>query len=218
MTTPGLISFGTVSQRPAPDQLDEVRTLLQQQSYLAPICHTLQGLKKLWETLISQNASLESINGPYTATQLSEWITGAISSKQLENNGSLLQMPLTILVHIAQYIVYLRHGEESHEAIIDSTALGGVQGFGIGILSALAIASAKTENDLGRLGATSIKFAFCIGAYVDLDYRRRCGQNGRTRTLSVRWKTPTTFADVETLVNKHSEVSKQPKMTRKSGN
>ncbi|KAF2258313.1 hypothetical protein CC78DRAFT_595576 [Lojkania enalia] len=206
MATPGLISFGDISQRPAPDRLDEIRTLLQDQPSLEPICHTLQGLKSLWKTLVNQDPSLESINGSLTATQLLEWITGTISSKDLQDNGNLTQMPLTTLAHISQYVAYLRQGDESHEAIIESVALGGgVQGFGIGLLSALAIASAETENDLGSLAATSVRLAFCVGAYVDLGCRRRC-QNSQTRTLSVRWKAPTTLDDVENLVSKYSNT------------
>jgi hypothetical protein len=216
MATPGLIAFGAISQRPASDRLDEIRTVLQQQPSLASTCHTLQGLKSLWKTLVNQDPCLESVNGLVTATQLSEWITGTISSKELQDNGQLTQMPLATLAHISQYVAYLRQREESHEAIIESVALeGGVQGFCIGLLSTLAVASAETEHDLGSLAATSVRLAFCVGAYVDLDCRRR-GQHSQTTTLAVRWKAPTTLEDVENLVDKYSDVSHDLTSTRGS--
>jgi len=210
MATPGLIAFGAISQRPASDRLDEIRTLLQQQPSLASICHTLQGLKSLWKTLVNQDPRLESVNGLATATQLSEWITGTISSKDLQDNGNLAQIPLTILAQISQYVVYLRQGEESHEAIIESVALGGgVQGFWVGLLSALVVASAETENDLGSLAATSVRLAFCVGAYVDLECHLR-GRNSQTKILAVRWRESTTLDDVENLIKKYSDVSGNP--------
>jgi len=216
MATPGLIAFGTISQRPASDRLDEIRTVLQQQPSLAPICHTLQGLKSLWKTLVNQDPALESVNGLVTATQLSEWITGTISSKELQDNGSLTRMPLTILAHISQYIAYIRQAEESHEAIIESVALGGgVQGFCVGLLSALAVASAETENDIGSLAATSVRLAFCVGAYFDLDCLRH-GQNSQTTSIAVHWKAPTTLEDVENLIGKYPNVSHDRTSTRES--
>jgi hypothetical protein len=216
MATPGLIAFGAISQRPASDRLDEIRTVLQQQPSLASICHTLQGLKSLWKTLVNQDPALEGVNGLVTATQLSEWITGTISSKELQDNGSLTRMPLTILAHISQYIAYIRQAEESHEAIIESVALGGgVQGFCIGLLSALAVASAETENDIGSLAATSVRLAFCVGAYFDLDCLRH-GQNSQTTSIAVHWKAPTTLEDVENLVGKYPNVSHDRTSTRES--
>jgi malonyl CoA-acyl carrier protein transacylase len=216
MATPGLIAFGAISQRPTSDHLDEIRTVLQQQPSLASTCHTLHGLQSLWKTLVKQDSRLESVNGLVTATQLSNWITGAISSKELQDNGNLTQIPLTILAHISQYVAYLRQGGESHEAIIESVALGGgVQGFSIGLLSALAVASAKTEHDIGSLAATSVRLAFCVGAYIELDCRRR-HQQSQTTTLAVCWKAPTTLEDVETLVKKYSDVSHDPTSTRGS--
>ena len=210
MSTPGLIAFGAISQRPASDRLDEIRTVLQQQPSLASTGNALHGLKALWKTLVKQDSRLEKVDGLSTATQLSKWISGTIPSKELQDNGNLTQMPLTTLAHISQYVAYLRQGEESHEAIVESVALGGgVQGFCIGLLSALAVASAETEHDLGSLAAQSVRLAFCVGAYVDLDSHIR-GQQSQTTTLAVRWKAPTTLEDVENLVNKYSDVSKDP--------
>ncbi|CAO2655483.1 Nn.00g105470.m01.CDS01 [Neocucurbitaria sp. VM-36] len=206
MATPGLIAFGAISQRPTSERLDEIRAVLQQQPSLTSTCHTLQGLKSLWKTLVNQDPCLESLNGLVTATQLSDWITGSISSKELQDNGNVMQIPLTTLAHISQYVAYLRQGEESHEDIVESVALGGgVQGLCVGLLSALAVASAATEHDLGIMTATSVRLAFCVGAYVDLDCRRR-GQHSQTTTLAVRWKAPTTLDDVEELVDNYSDT------------
>lgn len=209
MTLPSLIAFGALAPLPASDRLDQLRNALQEQVCLKPIVKAIQELPLLWKALSNQEPSLNSIAGEAAADYLAQWITGARVDQIVEDKGNVIRMPWTTVSHIVDYISYLRQSDAplGHESVIKSVAAsGGIQGFCIGLLSALAVASGKTENDIGKFAADSVRLAFCIGAFVDLD-RHRNGGDSRALTLAVRWKSPTTLEDIQRLVSKHVNVS-----------
>lgn len=209
MALPSLIAFGAQAPWPAVDRLDQLRNALQQQSSLKPIVKAVQELPSLWKALSTQDPSLNSIAGEAAADQLAQWITGASTAESVDHKGNATRMPLTTIAQIAQYVSYLRQYEEplGHESVAKSVAVGGgIQGFCIGLLSALAVASGKAEDDVGHFAAVSVRLAFCVGVYVDLDQHRN-GGDATPSTLAVRWKTPTTLEDIECLLCKHPDVS-----------
>ncbi|KAI4123893.1 MAG: hypothetical protein LQ338_005067 [Usnochroma carphineum] len=192
----------------AVDRLDQLRNALQQQSSLKPIVKAVQELPSLWKALSTQDPSLNSIAGEAAADQLAQWITGASTAESVDHKGNATRMPLTTIAQIAQYVSYLRQYEEplGHESVAKSVAVGGgIQGFCIGLLSALAVASGKAEDDVGHFAAVSVRLAFCVGVYVDLDQHRN-GGDATPSTLAVRWKTPTTLEDIECLLCKHPDT------------
>ena len=208
MTLPSLIAFGALAPWPASDRLDQLRNTLQHQKCLNPIVKAFQELPLLWKALSSQDPSLNSIAGEAAADHFAQWITGA-SVAHVGDKGNITRMPLTTTAQMADYISFLRQCEEpiGHESVMKSVALGGgVQGFCIGLLSALAVASGKTEDDVGKFAADSVRLAFCVGAYVDLD-RHRNGGDSKASTLAVRWKSPTTLEDIQRLLSRHPDVS-----------
>ena len=210
MTLPSLIAFGALSPWPTSEHLDLLRHALQHQNSLKPITKLAQELPSLWAALSQQHPSLHSIEGKAAAQQFAMWITGACET--LDKRGNITRMPLTIIAHIAHYVAFLHQGDEplGHESIIEQVkAGGGIQGFCIGLLSALAVASGKTEEDVGEFAAISVQLAFCIGAFVDLDSYNH--ENGaKTSTLAVRWKTPTTLEDIQNLLSNYPNVSFWP--------
>ena len=209
MALPSLIAFGALAPYPESDRLDQLRNALQQHNSLKPIIKAIQELPSLWKALSTQDQSLHSIDGKAAADQLAQWINGADTAHIVDDKGNVTRMPFTTIAQIAQYVSYLRQNDEPlrHESIRKSAALGGgIQGFCIGILSALAVASGKTEDDVGNFAAMSVRLAFCVGAYVDLD-RHRNGGDSKASTLAVRWKTPTTLEDIQRLLSRHPDVS-----------
>lgn len=166
-------------------------------------------LPLLWNELSKQDPRLHSIAGEAAADQLAQWTRGAGTPQIVDDKGNITRMPLTTIAHIVQYVNYLRQGDEplSHESITQSVAPGGgIQGFCIGLLSALAVASGKSEDDVGHFAATSVRLAFCVGAYVDLDHYHN-GADSKASTLAVRWKAPTTLEDIQRLLSRHPDVS-----------
>ena len=209
MALPSLIAFGALAPWPASDRLDQLRNALQHHNSLKPITKAIQELPLLWKALSNQDQSLHSIAGEAAADQLAQWISGAGTAQLVDDKGNVTRMPLTTIAQIAQYVSYLCQYEEPlrHESIIKSAAIGGgIQGFCIGLLSALAVASGKTEDDVGNFAAMSVRLAFCVGAYVDLDGHRN-GGDSKASTIAVRWKTPTTLEDIQRLLSRHPDVS-----------
>ena len=209
MAIPSLIAFGALAPWPASDQLDQLRYALYYHNSLKPIIKAIQQLPLLWKALSTQDQSLHGIAGEAAADQLAQWLNGDVTAQTIDDEGNVTRMPLTTITQIAQYVSYLHQYDEPlcHESIIKSTAAsGGIQGFCIGLLSALAIASGKTEDDVGNFAAMSVRLAFCVGAYVDLD-RHRNGGDSKASTLAVRWKTPTTLEDIQRLLSRHPDVS-----------
>ena len=209
MTLPTLVAFGALAPWPTPDRLDQIRNALQHQESLNPIITAVRELPLLWKALRSADPILGSIEGEVAADQLAHWVTGAGSALVVKDKGNIARLPLTILTQITQYANYLRHcvGPDGHESIIKSVAAGGgIQGFCIGLLSALAVASAKAEIDVGNFAAISVRLAFCVGAYVDLD-RHRNGGDSKAITLAVRWKADTVLEHIQALLSRHPDVS-----------
>lgn len=209
MPLPSLIAFGALAPWPVSDRLEQLRNALQHQKSLKPIAKAFQELPLLWRALSNQDPSLNGIAGEAAADHLAQWITGVGLAQTGEDKGNVTRMPLTTLAQIADYISYLRQGDEpcGHESVMKSVAAGGgIQGFCIGLLSALAVASGKTEDDVGRFAADSVRLAFCVGAYVDLDQHRN-GGDSKASTLAVRWKSPMMLEDIQRLLSRHPGVS-----------
>lgn len=207
MSLPSLVSFGALAPLPAPEKLHQLRYSLLQQQSLKPIVQAVNELPQLWKSLLNEDPSLNSIAGEAAANQLSQWVEG--SAQIAKDKGNMIRMPVTIIGQIAQYITYLCQSDEpiEHESIIRSVAVGGgIQGLCIGLLSALAVASSKTDQDVGHFAAVSVLLAFCVGAYIDLDEHR--GHDGaKTSTLAVRWRTPILLDDIQRIVGRHQNVS-----------
>ena len=209
MTLPSLIAFGALAPWPALDRLDQLRNALHHQKCFKPIVKSFLELPILWRALSNQNPSLNSIAGEAAADHLAQWVTGAGVAQIIEDKGNVTRMPLTTMAHIADYISYLRRCDEPlrHESVVKGVAAGGgIQGFCVGLLSALAVASGKTEDDVGKFAADSMRLAFCVGAYLDL-HGHRHGGHSKVSTLAVRWKSPTMFEDIQRLLSRYPDVS-----------
>lgn len=209
MALPSLIAFGALAPWPPLDRLDQLRNTLQHEDSLKPIVKAIQELPLLWKDLSNQDPNLHSIAGAAAADQLAQWISGAGTIQIVDDKGNVTKMPVTTIAQIVQYISYLRQcdGPLAHQSIKRSVAVGGgIQGFCIGLLSALAVASGTTEDDVGHFAAISVRLAFCVGAYVDLD--QHCnGGDSKASNLAVRWKAPTTLEDIQRLLSRHRDVS-----------
>jgi len=206
---PSLVAFGSLATWPAADQLQQLSKALRQQPELSPLVTAIRDLASLWKALLDTDPDLDKVPGQVATAQLAKWIDTGEVAKIDDPQPNIMTMPMTIIAHIAQYFKYLQQRDEtiSHSSMLESvTAGGGVQGFCSGLLSALAVASARDEGEIGLASATSIRLAFCVGAYVDLDGRRDQGSFD-TSSLAIRWRSPASLETVQQVLENHPDVS-----------
>lgn len=205
---PSLVVFGALGPWPGHDWQMRLQTTLKETQTLKPIADALRELPLLWDSLTCSDTALHASSGKAAATNLAHWITREIGEHlSLEEERNALMMPMAVISHVIQYLEYLklREGGAAHSAVLESvTNGGGVQGFCAGLLSALAVASAKSEEDIGVYAASSVRLAFCIGAYIDFD---QASSFGFTK-LAVRWPATTSRETIEDLLATYQEVRK----------
>lgn len=155
--------------------------------------------------MVDEDPALQAVDGRAAARKLEGLLlSGAVNEYTRDEKGNILIMPITILSQVVQYLSFLEHSEAAdHKAVLESIAAGGgVQGLCAGLLSAHAMASATTIEDVVALAGTSLRLAFCVGAYVDADQVGNDG-NADNASLAVRWKEPTNLGHIEEVLLHH---------------
>jgi len=184
MISPQLVVFGPQTPWPNADYAFQLRSTLLSHPRLRGLLSAIKGLPELWKDLVIRDARLRNIAGDEALRKLINWIDEGELEPSVSTPPNIFSMPLTVIIHLTQLFHYLDNNSQgvSHQQLLESTRLGGIQGFCIGLLSAVAVASAKDEEDIIRLGGVALRLAACIGAYIDLDCLE-CN----TTVLAVRW-------------------------------
>ncbi|VUC28732.1 unnamed protein product [Clonostachys rosea] len=188
-TLPSLLLFGPQTEFPTPQVLKQVRTELTSNKFLSTLVDAVDDLPQFWQELTRLDPDLQSVPGTKYLGLLRHWVREGkplfLDETHLPNHFVL---PVTILLQITQYTQYLsRVGAESHSKVLESVKAGGIQGFCVGFLSAIAVASSRTEGDLGTAVASAIRLAVGIGAYVDRD-GAYSSQPTEYKAIAIRWK------------------------------
>ncbi|KAK3332590.1 hypothetical protein B0T19DRAFT_457479, partial [Cercophora scortea] len=205
---PSSVVFGSLSLWPSVDQLDQLHKDLTQSRQLSPVALAIRQLPAYWDALVSFDPAISSLPGRHAAEQLASWVsTGAVGAPSQEAPHNSLTMPVTIIGHLCEYLRYLRHSQEQpalQNSILENVGKngGGFQGFCAGLLSALAVAGATDEDEIGVRGALFVRCAFAIGVYIDLDALNV----GDTSSLAVRWKSPETLESIQKVVDRHDSA------------
>ncbi|KAI1846151.1 hypothetical protein JX266_007676 [Neoarthrinium moseri] len=168
---PSVLVFGPQGEIGPETAYQDLRTELISNNRLLALQEAVDGLPDFWGALTDFDPNLRRVPGAKYLGKLKELLrgTGSIHHPQghLPNHYAL---GLSVLLQITQYTHYLDHlGRGSHRKLLDSVKVGGVQGFCVGFLSAVAVAVSETESALGSSAAIALRLAVCIGAYVDLD-------------------------------------------------
>lgn len=205
-TIPSLVAFGALAPWPSLNWQVRLRAILKENRALEPIVAAVLELPSLWEALRGNDHDLDESSGKFAAEDLAEWLAGDTNEHHCQENRNAITMPITVISHIVQYLEFLRQSDNSvdHASLLEHVARrGGIQGFCAGLLSALAVASASHESDIGLFAANSIRLAFCAGVYVDLDQER----STRFTKLAVRWPRGTLCSTIEQVLATFPDVS-----------
>lgn len=205
MAVPSLIVFGPQTTWPTSEYLFQLRAVLLLNPRLRTFLLAVKELPDFWQVLVEHDPRLSTVPGVKCLKDLRDWIDHGEFSLTWDVPPNVLSMPFTIIIQLVQYFHYLDN-DISQAQILENVNVGGVQGFCTGILTAIAVACSKTEDDVNTYGAVALRLALCIGAYVDLDAASIDGRL-RSSSLAVRWKTAAGHDKVLEILRSYPEVS-----------
>nr|BAZ95871.1 polyketide synthase [Fusarium sp. NBRC100844] len=161
--------FSPQSNPPKPSYLAHVRSRLLEEPLLKAIRDAIASLPETLQSLESFQQGIEGLqDGRQRVQNLADWLSTG-SSEAIESDMSgLITLPLLTTIQMVQYLDYLQHTSRTHSETLDSLKDGGVQGYCIGLLSAVIVASSTDEQELVQHTATGIRLALAIGAFGDL--------------------------------------------------
>lgn len=207
---PSILVFGPQTELPSEEALSDLRHELVGNPRLSALRKGVAELPRVWESLVASDADLGAVPGSENLGRLAQWLAGSGSLPRGGEEGAAAAVPnhyglaVTVLLQISQYVRYLdlveggghREGgeEDAHGRVLGAVGGsssggggGGVQGFCVGLLSAVAVAGAKEGTVLGTAAAVALRLAVCIGAYVDRD-GVFAPEPSQTQCVAVRWK------------------------------
>ena len=204
MPLPSLLIFGPQTSWTNADYLSRVREILLLDPHLQSFVAAIRKLPELWKALVKDDPRLEQIQGLESLRFLLEWLDGADVALTGAEKTNVSTMPLTIIIDLTQYFYYFDNDADypSQSRVLQSVERGGIQGFCAGMLTAIAVACSKDEQDVNTFGAVALRLAVCIGAYVDL----YSVLNIDTVSLAVRWKSHTGHDRVRELLKSVSSA------------
>lgn len=192
------------------DNLNEsvlhIRRAIKEDETLAFLTDAIAELPSLWSLFTETDPELSQLSGDAELAALNEVVQGKLPSSAVKATNLLLT-PLTVIQQLADFLK-LTEGV-SHPAfgssspVKDKTHITDVQGFCVGILAAIAVASSRDEREFRTTASKVIRLAAYVGAVVDLDERL----SGSHSSVAVRWRSPVQYVKLQQFLSENSTVS-----------
>lgn len=154
------------------EDLTELRSRLTSEEWLSKLYAAAQGLHNFWFNLVRFDSDLAQVAGESCLRDFAEWLSHARPFPcQPSEMPATLAFPINFLFQLCHYGALLRLMNEDNRqrAVLERLGDGGVQGFCVGFLSAITVASSWSEEELIETAVRALRLAVCIGAYVDKD-------------------------------------------------
>lgn len=206
MATPSLLVFGPQTIWPTAEHLAQLRAALLLEPRLRTFLTAIKELPALGQTLVHADPRLIPILRPLEDVQM--WIDQGEFPSMPDEAPNVLSTPLTVIIQIIQYFHYVdgKAGSPTHGDLLESVRVGGIQGFCTGLLTAIAIACSKNEEDASIFGVVALRLALCIGAFVDLE-GALVGPQNEACCLAVRWRSEMSIDKVLDVLKGYKDVS-----------
>ncbi|KAL2847828.1 hypothetical protein BJY01DRAFT_246595 [Aspergillus pseudoustus] len=219
---PAAVICGPQTIPPPPQCLDQLRVRLAHDCELKPLLEAILNSPSLLSRLQASDSSLQHL----ALSPLADFRNWALShdhdhshafaSQLSESLPNILLAPLTVLIHIVQYMTYLdtlnlAPDDEDNGGDVDAharirevitTQHSGFQGLCTGSLSAIALACSSTKAQIGLHAATALNLAVCIGAYTDV------GQHGNEgfACAVARWRASPQPSELEEILSRYPQA------------
>ncbi|KAJ5161072.1 Acyl transferase/acyl hydrolase/lysophospholipase [Penicillium capsulatum] len=183
---PSLIVFGPQTEPSSRDAIDQLRQEINQNPQLSHVLNAANYGAELWGPLVDFDPTLNHIPGANLLADLQEWVVG--DGPLPSYNFNTFRLPVTVLLEISQYFRYLKQLNvvNPHRVLLEGVKTGGVLGFCVGFLSAIAVAASEIEAEVAFTAAAVFRLAVIIGAYVDNNHFGL--QGTKVGCIAVRWK------------------------------
>ena len=183
------------------ESLLELRTSIQEHSSLKFLRDTISELPSLWSAISEDQQDLNHVGGEDKLAELNCFFQNESGVTFLKPTDNVILCPLTVISHLVDFWK-LTHGINVSSP--DESQLRNVQGFCLGLLSAIAISCSKTEIQFQSLASKAIRLAVCMGALVDADalHTSDCSS-----AIAVRWKSATQLQHLRDTLTLYPSVS-----------
>jgi hypothetical protein len=168
---PSVAIFGPQSKTPTDRYLAELSSYIRSKEVLAPLAEAIKNLPEIWDSFLNFHSGFASLDdGPSYMRSMSTWITGECKmSWGNEVPSGMLALPMLTIIHLAQYFQYLDQKQLQHSELLKHFQDGaGIQGYCGGMLSAISVSCANTEEEIVQIACKAIRVAVGIGATADL--------------------------------------------------
>ncbi|KAK2035493.1 ketoacyl-synt-domain-containing protein [Colletotrichum zoysiae] len=139
--------------------------------YMRNVAHGLRDVPGVWDNVKdAQDVSFNlSKQGNKHAQSLIDWISAGETDGLAGQASTMVTLPILLLSGLSQYFRFLELSRKNPSEFLQRISVGGAQGYCGGLLGALTIASARTEDELVVKACSSLRAAFLIGYFISGD-------------------------------------------------
>lgn len=202
MSNLSAVVFSPQNVAPKREHLELIRASINRHDTLSPLRDALLNLPKTWETFENIRPEIATLNRGKTYTSLfSKWIKSGETSELEQMRSGIVTLPLLTVLHIVQYYEYLQASGIRHAELLRKIE-GGVQGYCIGLMAALVVATSENETDLinNAVAATRITLGIAAFGEIGCDSSNPC-----STTMAVRLRKGT---EADEITKAFPQVSK----------
>ncbi|QKX53212.1 uncharacterized protein TRUGW13939_00288 [Talaromyces rugulosus] len=162
------VVFSPQNVAPTREHLDLIRASLNRHDTLSPLRDALLNLPKTWELFANIRLEIATLQqGKLYTNMFSKWIQSGETSELEQTRSGIVTLPLLTVLHIVQYYEYLQASGTRHAELL-RTIKGGVQGYCIGLMAALVVATSENENDLINNATAAVRITLGIAAFGEI--------------------------------------------------
>lgn len=188
--------FGPQATHWTKESLLALQSSLLQNKNLEFLTKALVRLSSFWSSL-EKDFGVSGLRVEDKLTDLTDFAAGkSIPDSQNLSNTHLA--PLAVVSHVVDFV----RNVDGNDSLLGFQA---VQGFCIGFLSAAALASSSNWNEFERSVSNALRLAACIGTVIDAEDVSNAPSD-RATAVSVRWKTASDRASLETYLDLFPDV------------
>lgn len=173
------------------------------------VLDTLTALPDEWEDFSQKTSTFSKSDCGKQLQQLKDWASGGVASTPVLPSTNSILSPLSVIGQLLEFWDFLDAllPNWPEDKVFPLSLISNLETIGLcaGTLSAFAVASSSTKNDLRVVGATAIRLAVLVGAFIDVDNAANGAENG-ARSFSLSWTSSESAAALKEILAQYPDV------------